>query len=62
MRGLDYIIAPLALICFAASLAIIPIWVPLPDLIVVCVIAVAMAAYDFWRSALRRRNNGHNRS
>jgi hypothetical protein len=62
MKGLDWVIAPLALIAFAASLAVIAIWVPLPDLIVVCTIAVAMVAYDFFRIArgqgYRRNRNG----
>ena len=60
MKGLDWVVAPLALICFAASLAVIAIWVPLPDLTVVCAIAIAMASYDFFRMATGRgyrRNN-----
>lgn len=64
MTGLDWIIAPLALICFALSLAVIPLWVPLPDLIIVCIIAVSMAAFDFWRTATGRTSsnlrNGQN--
>lgn len=61
MNRVDWIIAPLALICFVLSLIVIPIWVPLPDLIIVCLIAVVMAAYDFGRT-LMRRNNANNRN
>jgi hypothetical protein len=57
MTGLDWIVAPLALICFALSLVVIPIWVPLPDLIVVCAVAILMASYDFARTAFGSRNN-----
>jgi hypothetical protein len=57
MTGLDWIVAPLALICFALSLGVVPWFVPEPDLFIVCAGAILMAAYDFWRSASRRRNN-----
>lgn len=60
MTGLDWIIAPLALVCFALSLGVIPYFVPDADLIIVCGGAVALAAYDFWRTAFRRRNNNGN--
>ena len=53
MRGLDWIIAPVALICFALSMGVIVVWVPSPDLAIVCILAVCLAAYDFWLSASR---------
>ena len=53
MKGLDWIVAPVALICFALSMGVIVVWVPSPDLAIVCIIAVLLAAYDFWLSAFR---------
>jgi hypothetical protein len=53
MRGLDWIIAPVALLCFALSMGVIVVWVPSPDLAIVCIVAVLLAAYDFWLSAFR---------
>lgn len=58
MKPMDWIIAPLALICFTLSLAVIPYFVPLPDLIVVCLIAVVMCGYDFY--LMVSRNSGDN--
>lgn len=61
MRGLDWIIAPLALIAFALSMGVIVVWVPDLDLAIVCIFAVLLAAYDFWLSAFRSwklRDNG----
>jgi hypothetical protein len=60
MTGLDWIVAPLALASFALCLAVVPYFVPDPDLAIVCIVAMVMAAYDFWRMAFRRRNNGNN--
>lgn len=59
MTKVDWIIASLALLCFAASLAVIPLWVPLPDLIIVCAVAILMAAYDFARPLLRRASTNN---
>lgn len=53
MRGLDWIIAPVALLCFALSMGVIVVWVPSLDLAIVCIVAVLLAAYDFWLSAFR---------
>lgn len=53
---IDVALKVLALATFIVFLAFLPIFVPLPDLIVVVVIVVAMAAYDFLvYPALRRR-------
>jgi hypothetical protein len=54
MRGLDWLIAPLALVCFAFSVGVIIWFVPAPGLIVVSVFAIALAAYDFALSAFGR--------
>jgi len=53
MRGLDLIFAPIALVSFALSMAVIFIWVPEPALAVVCSFGVLLCAYDFWQSAFR---------
>jgi len=53
MRGLDWIVAPVALVCFALSMGVIVAWVPDVDLAIVCIFAVLLAGYDFWLSAFR---------
>jgi hypothetical protein len=54
---LDLILKVVALGAFIASLAVLVIWVPSPDLVTVIVIVAAMAVYDFLvRPYLRRRN------
>ncbi len=51
-----------ALASFAASIAVIVIYVPDPSLIAVVVIVIAMAAYDFLvRPMLIRNGNNHHR-
>lgn len=58
MRASDVIIAMLALLTFAAFLGVL-IWkVPDPALIAVCLIGLAMAVFDFTRTAVRRRSAG----
>ena len=54
MTFFDWILAPLAFVLFAAYLAILVYFVPDPEMIVVCVIAVVMCGYDFGRSGFRR--------
>jgi len=54
---LDNILKIVALAAFIASLTVLVIWVPSPDLVTVIVIVIAMAVYDFLiRPYLRRRN------
>jgi branched-subunit amino acid ABC-type transport system permease component len=53
---LDTVLKIVALAGFAASLAVLAVWVPLPDLIAVVGIAVALALYDFFIRPLRQRN------
>lgn len=60
MKGLDWIIAPLALIAFALSMGVIVVWVPDIDLAIVCIFAVALASYDFWLTARRSLNGRDN--
>jgi hypothetical protein len=55
VNALDKIFAVLSLLAFAGFLGILIWYVPRPGLIVVCVIAVALCAYDFLRSAFIRR-------
>jgi len=54
MKGLDWIIAPLAIACFAFSVCVIIWFVPEPGLVVVCLLAVALGVYDFALSAFDR--------
>ena len=42
MRGLDLIVAPIALVSFALSMGVIFIWVPEPALAVVCALGVVL--------------------
>lgn len=53
MKGLDLIVAPIALVSFALSMGVIFIWVPEPALAVVCAFGVVLCAFDFWQSAFR---------
>ncbi len=54
MTRLDLLLATIATLCFVAYMAVL-IWkVPSPPLIVVSVLGVAMAAYDFGRTYWRR--------
>lgn len=53
---LDTIVKISALATFVVFIAFVPIFVPEPDLIIVCAIVVAMAIYDFLiYPVLRRR-------
>jgi hypothetical protein len=54
---LDIVIKVLALACFIAYVAVLAIWVPDPDLVVVLVIVAAMAIYDFLIRPYRMRNS-----
>ena len=55
MKGLDLLLAVIAVLCFAAYMAVL-IWkVPSPALIVVSLIGIVMAAYDFGRTFWRSR-------
>ncbi len=54
MRGIDVLLAAGAIVCFAAYMAVL-IWkVPSPALIVVSLIGIALAGYDFGRTYWRR--------
>ena len=53
---IDTVLKIFALACFIGFVAVLPIFVPLLDLIAVVVIVVAMATFDFLiYPALRRR-------
>lgn len=54
---IDAILSALALAGFVAFLFVLGLWVREPDLIVVLVIGVAMAAYDFWLAFRKGRQN-----
>jgi hypothetical protein len=54
MTGLDWIVAPVALICFALSVGTIIWFVPAPGLVVVSIFAVVLGAYDFLLTATGR--------
>lgn len=58
---MDTIIGILAIVCFIAFVAVLAVFVPEWDLIVVLAAAVLMAAWDFWRS-LRTARRNHSRS
>jgi hypothetical protein len=51
MTGLDWIVAPLALVSFALSIGTVIWFVPAPGLVVVSVFAIALGAYDFYLTA-----------
>lgn len=53
----DAILSLLALAGFLAFLFILGYWVRQPDLIVVLVIGGGLAAYDFWVSFRKSRQN-----
>lgn len=46
---IDKIIAVIAIASLVLFIAIIAIWVPEPDLIIICAICMAMACFDFYR-------------
>jgi hypothetical protein len=52
---MDTVLKVLAMGCFIAFLAVLPIWVPRPDLAIVVGIAAAMGIYDFFIRPLRLR-------
>jgi hypothetical protein len=54
MKGLDWIIAPVALISFALSVGTIIWFVPARGLVAVTILAVALGAYDFLLTATGR--------
>ena len=51
MTGLDWIVAPLALVACALSIGTVIWFVPAPGLVVVSVFAIALGAYDFYLTA-----------
>ncbi|WP_157038006.1 MULTISPECIES: hypothetical protein [Chelativorans] len=51
----DKILAAVALAVLALFLAVVPIFVPSPDLIVLAVLCFLLATFDFWRQLFRRR-------
>ena len=50
----DRILAVVALVVLALFLAVVPIFVPHPDLIVLAIICFLLAAFDFWRQLSQR--------
>ncbi|WP_157014478.1 hypothetical protein [Mesorhizobium xinjiangense] len=54
-RTADRIIAILALLVLIAFLGVIVAKVPHADLIIVVLIGIALAAFDFWEQLFRRR-------
>ncbi len=54
MTRTDLLLALLAVLCFAAYMAVLLWKVPSPALIVVSLIGLLMAAYDFGRTYWRR--------
>ena len=61
MNGFDWIIAPLALVSFALSIGVVIWFVPAPGLVAVSILAVALAAYDFYLTASGRAQRVDNR-
>ena len=55
MNLLDRTFATLSVLAFAGFLLILIWFVPRPGLVAVCVISVALCAYDFVRSTYIRR-------
>ena len=47
---MDRILALVAMATLVAFVGLVAIFVGIPDLIVVCVVVLAMAIYDFWRA------------
>lgn len=58
MKPLDYLLALLSLVGLAVFLGILMWRVPAPALITVCVLGIAMAAYDFFVES-RKRSDGN---
>jgi len=52
MSGIDWVVAPRALLGVVLSVATIIWFVPAPGLVAVSLLAIGMAAYDFLRTAL----------
>jgi hypothetical protein len=61
MKGLDWIIAPVALLSFAASVGTIIWFVPAPGLVVVSLFAIVLGAYDFFLTATGRAQRARRR-
>jgi len=54
MTAADKILALVGLLGLVIFNSVILIWVAEPDLIIIVSIALMLAAYDFWRSVLRK--------
>ena len=54
----DRILALLALIGLVAFVIVVPLFVPEIDLIVLAIITVGLAAFDFWRDLFRGNDKG----
>lgn len=57
MKILDMALAVIGLSFLVAYLAILVSYIDKLPLTIVCLIGVACAAYDFWRTFFRRANN-----
>jgi len=55
---MNAILSILALACFAFFLGIVAWFVREPDLIIILVFGVVLAAFDFWRTFQASRQNG----
>ena len=55
---IDRLVAVVALLSFTGFLVVLLWFVREPDLIVVAILGMVMAAYDFWRELRGGRNGG----
>jgi hypothetical protein len=55
---LDNALRVIALATFIAYIAVLAIWVPDPDLVIVLMVVAAMATYDFLIRPYRMRGGG----
>lgn len=54
----DRILALLALVSLALFISVVPIFVPSPDLILLAIFCLLLAAFDFWRQLFRGNGKG----
>mgnify|MGYP005846567685 CR=1 FL=1 len=54
----DRILAMLALLALVAFVIVVPIFVPEIDLIILAIVTIGLATFDFWRELFRGNGKG----
>ena len=54
---LDKVLATVSILCLIASVGVVVWFVPEPDLMIITIIVLMMAVFDFYLMAFRKKNS-----